>query len=250
MSQSLIRDVALVAAGAVAGIVNAIAGGGSLISFPALVLVGLPPITANATNSLALWPGYLSSVPALRSWLGQPRALIVPCVVSIAGGALGAVLLVLTPPGVFVRIIPLLILAGTMLFAVAPWLQGGLGGHGRAQNRAGFLVGLFPSAAYGGYFGAGLGIMLLAALSVTGETDIRAANAKKNLLSVLINTAAVTYLVIEGVVNWPAALVTMVGSILGGYAGARLSLVLPRRVVRTTVILLGVGLTVYFMTRR
>ena len=235
----------------VAGAINSVAGGGTLVSFPALMWLGLPSTIANATSTVAIWPGSLGgmlgfrkNLQGLEPWM---YALIVP---SLLGGIAGAVLLRLTPTSVFDRLVPLLILFATCLFmaqdAVQRFLKIGTGG---AEPRSkqwlfGALAFQLVVALYGGYFGAGLGIMMLAALSIIGLTDIHQMNGLKNLLALCINGVAALYFVGKGMVYWPDVIVMAIGAIAGGVGGAGLARRLGRVTVRRVVIAVGLVMAV------
>ena len=238
-----------------AGAINFVAGGGTLVSFPALVGLGLPSITANATSTVAIWPGSLGGMLGFRRELRgmEPRmfALVVP---SLIGGAVGAMLLKLTPTSVFDRLVPLLILFATCLFmaqdAVQRLLKIGLAFDipGRGWF-AGALAFQLAVGIYGGYFGAGLGIMMLAALSIIGLSDIHQMNGLKNLLALCINGVAAVYFVANGMVYWPDVVVMAVGAIAGGVGGAGLARRLGRLAVRRIVIAVGLVMAVKLMLR-
>ena len=232
------------AAACVAGAINSVAGGGTLITVPTLIWLGMPAINANATSTVALWPGSLSGAWAFRREMreGDSRvfALIVP---SLFGGLTGAFLLHHTPPDVFERLIPGLILFATGLFMAQEPLQRRFNLTAMHNARSHWLswTMLFQLLVgiYGGYFGAGIGIMMLAALSLMGHTDIHHMNGVKNLLAVAINGIAIVYLVFTDLILWPDALVMAVGAIAGGAAGAGTARRVGRLVVRRIVI--GVG---------
>lgn len=235
-----------------AGAINSVAGGGSFISFPALLLAGVPPITANATNTVALWPGVLASIGAYRRELAvQRRGLLLFSAISLAGGLLGALLLLRTREAVFEQLIPYLLLVATAVFALSPRLTrltrslGGKG-HAGAGRRAAILTVYFAVAIYGGFFGAGLGILTLAVLSLLGLDNIHEMNALKTLQAGLVNGVAVVTFVVAGVVQWPAALLMAAGAIVGGYAGAALARKVKPAYVRALVIAISVSLTLYF----
>lgn len=237
---------------AVAGAINAVAGGGSFISFPALLLAGVPPISANATNTTALWPGSLASVGAYRRELARQRGdILLFSGVSLVGGLLGALLLLNTRESTFEALIPYLLLAATLVFAASPWLTKltrRLGGQGRvgAARRLGVLGLYLLIAVYGGFFGAGLGILTLAALALLGQEQIHEMNALKTLQASLVNGVAVAAFAVAGVVQWPVALLMTAGAILGGYGGAAIARRVSPATVRWVVILISVALTVYF----
>ena len=238
----------------IAGAINSVAGGGTLISFPTLIWLGMPSIPANATNTVALWPGSLGSVWGYRREMRgiDPRvwALVLP---SVVGGIAGAVLLYQTPTEVFDRLVPVLILFATCLFMAQEPLQ-------RRFNLAPYhparshwlswvmffqlLVGL-----YGGYFGAGIGILMLAALSVMGHTDIHQMNGIKNVLAVAVNAVASAYFIVSGLVVWSDALVMAVGAVIGGVGGAGLARRIGRTAVRRIVVVIGFAMAVSLMLR-
>jgi uncharacterized membrane protein YfcA len=231
-----------------AGIMNAMAGGGTILTFPVLILLGQPAITANATSTVALLPGAASSmfgyrreVQEHRSWL---RVLFLP---SLLGGLIGSVLLLSTPERTFARFAPALVLFATLLFALqivaAPWLAGLKGVSPGPLRYA--LVALFQLAVaiYGGYFGAGIGILMLVALGILGLTDIHAMNGLKNFFGMCINSVAAVLFIARGAVSWPHALVMGVGAIAGGYAGARFARRIGKEKARAAVIVIGLLVT-------
>jgi uncharacterized protein len=231
-----------------AGAINAVAGGGTLLTVPTLVWVGVPALNANATSTVALWPGSLSGAFGFRREMRQAdRRVYVLVVPSLVGGLTGAVLLHRTPPGVFERLVPFLILFSTCLFMVQQPLQRRFNLTAMHQARSHWLswTMLFQLLVgiYGGYFGAGIGIMMLAALSLMGHTDIHQMNGLKNLLAVAINGIAIAYLVFTDLIRWDDALVMAVGAIIGALVGA----VTARRVgpaaVRHVVIAVGLAMT-------
>ena len=237
-----------------AGAINSVAGGGTLVSFPALVGLGLPSITANATSTVAIWPGSFGGMLGFRRELRgmEPRmfALVVP---SLIGGAVGAMLLKLTPTSVFDRLVPLLILFATCLFMAQDAVQrllkiGSASTSGRGWF-AGVLAFQLAVGIYGGYFGAGLGIMMLAALSIIGLSDIHQMNGLKNLLALCINGVAALYFVWNGMVYWPDVVVMAVSAIAGGVGGAGLARRLGRLAVRRIVIAVGLVMAVKLMLR-
>ena len=228
----------------VAGAINAVAGGGSLISFPTLVWLGVPSITANATNTVAVWPGSFGSMWGYRRELRgtEPRmyALIVP---SLLGGITGALLLNLTPAPLFDRLVPLLILFATCLFMAQEPIQRRLlaphGSHLGPRWLAGGLLFQLLVGIYGGYFGAGIGILMLAALSIMGQDDIHRMNGLKNLLAVFVNGIAAIYFIWMGLVSWPDAVVMAIGAIIGGVGGTGVARRLGRPTVRKLVVVIG-----------
>jgi hypothetical protein len=242
---------ALFGASLLGGAMNAIAGGASFITFPTLLALGLPPIPANATNTVGIWPATLAGAGALREDLAEQRNRLVPLgIVSILGGVAGALLLLRTPPTTFVHLLPWLMLVATLLFAFGKQLTARLrrGEAGRGMAIA-MLVVQFVIAVYGGYYGGGMGMMMLAGLALAGMENIHEMNALKNVLSTLINGVAVVTFASAGVVVWPAAGVMAVGAIAGGYLAARYARRLDPKYVRWFVIASGAVLTVYFFLR-
>ena len=232
------------AAAFAAGSINSVAGGGTLVTFPTLLWLGMSAKLANGTSTVALWPGSVAGVWGFRRELKDAdRRLLALLVPSIAGSVIGALLLVLTPPGVFERLVPFLILFATILFTAQEPIQRRFNLAQAHQSRSHWLswamvfqllVGL-----YGGYFGAGIGILMLAALSLMGHTDIHQMNGVKNMLATCINGLAAALFIYNGLVLWQDALVMMGGAILGGIGGAGLARRAGRTAVRRTVILVG-----------
>jgi uncharacterized membrane protein YfcA len=245
-------QVAVIAAAAfAAGLINSIAGGGTLVSFPALLWTGRDAVLANATSTVALWPASLAGVYGFRRELkGGARTFFLFGAPSLAGGVLGAALLLRTPSETFGRLVPFLILFATLLLAAQEPISRRLRGEeGEAQEPtrawwAGAVVFQFLVGVYGGYFGAGIGILMLAALGLLGFTDIHRMNALKNLLAICINGVAAVYFIASGAVIWSDVLVMTFAAIAGGYSGARLAYKLGRRFVRLAVILIGLVMSV------
>jgi hypothetical protein len=231
-------------AGLLAGAVNSIAGGGTLISFPTLVWLGRDPIIANATNAVAMWPGSLASAIGFRRELASVRRwLLLLIIPSLAGGGLGAWLLLRTPTRTFQQIVPFLIFGATLLLAFQEVISRRVGkithSHRVFVFVFQFLVGL-----YGGYFGAGMGILMLAALGLIGLTDLHQMNGLKNVLAVGINGIAAIYFAIAKAVAWNDVFILAAGTIAGGYLGARLARKLGRKFVRRAVVVIGLVMTV------
>jgi len=251
---SLFDIVLLSIAGFVAGSVNAVAGGGTFFSFPALLAVGVPPVIANASNSVALWPASLSSAWAYRNELrSQGRLLIVLCVLSLVGGVGGGLLLLAVKENTFTTLIPWLLLFATLLFAFSKRFSTLLAGVGKTPRdsttacSAAVGIGYFIVAIYGGFFGAGMGILMLAALSIDGYEDVHEINAIKNLLSAVVYSVAVLTFVVAGAVAWSHAWIVLVAATAGGYAGAQAARRIPARWLRGGIIGVGLGLSlVYF----
>lgn len=249
----MFANLILFGAAALAGAVNALAGGGSLITFPTLVWLGLPSIVANATNTVALWPGALGSMWGYRRELATTdRRLYLLVVPSVVGGLAGALLLRLTPTDVFDRLVPLLVFFATALFMVQEPLQRRFGQSRDARpGRWLWTAGLFQLlvGVYGGYFGAGIGILMLASLSILGSDDIHQMNGLKNLLAMCVNGIAAAYFVWMDMVSWSDAGVMAVGAIVGGVAGARLARGMGRRAVRRAVVGIGLAMAIGLMFR-
>ena len=234
-----------------AGVLNAIAGGGSFLTFPALVWTGVPPIAANASSAFAVCPGYLGSVLGFRAELAAlPRALLVREVaLSALGGVMGALLLLVTPAKVFAGVVPWLLLLATLLFAFGPWFAGwASGGHagGLARWR---LPALLAVAVYGGYFNGGLGILLMALYLLVGEQRLNTVNALKNLNSFVLSAVSVVTFALGGAIVWRQALWMALFATLGGFAGARLARRLPVSWVRAIVIVTGLAMSALFFAR-
>jgi uncharacterized protein len=241
----------LLFAGVLGGALNAVAGGGSFIAFPALLFTGVPPIAANATNTVALWVGVTASGGAYRKHYDLSRRVFIPLAgTSVIGGIAGAYLLLHTPPQTFLRVLPWLMLGATLLFAFGNRLSGGRSSaiaHDASTNALVFasLFELFV-AVYGGYFGGGVGIMNLAMLAAIGMTDIHAMNAMKVLLGGIINGTAVVAFIFAHAVVWKQGGVMILGALVGGYFGAHYAQKLPQSWIRWFVIVVGTGMTVYF----
>jgi uncharacterized membrane protein YfcA len=236
-------------AGVIGGIMNAIAGGATLVTFPAMLAAGLPPVIANASNTVAIVPGNLIAAWADRRLLPAAGPRLLAFVASaIAGGGIGALLLLATPEDLFTRLVPALIGAATLIFAFGKQVQRLLGGahDDRPRLRSALVA---PVAVYGGYFGAGLGVMLMAVLTVTGREQIRTANALKNLLSTAVAFVSIVIFVTSGVVRWPETLAMLSGALAGGWLGSRLIAILPVLWVRVWVIVIGTAMTLIYAAR-
>jgi uncharacterized protein len=271
------QGVIIFSAAFAAGMMNSVAGGGTLLTFPALIWMGIDPKAANVTSTIALWPGSLGGMVGYRRELHNSRRFMLRLAPSsVAGGLVGALLLLKTPASTFAAIVPFLILFATVLFAasepVMRWLrrdrrvaEQAAGADGltdqpgqapRATGEpsrawwAGAIVLQFFSATYGGYFGAGNGIVMLAVLGLLGLTDIHQMNGLKNFFAVCINVIASFYFMLWGPVHWPAALVMTVGAIAGGYGGAGLARRMGRRFARGAVIFIGLAMTLSLLFRR
>lgn len=238
----------LLGAALAGGAVNSIAGGGSFLTFPALLITGMPAIAANATNNTAMWLGVVASAGGYREEIRTYRGVVLPAMlVSTAGSIAGALLLLHTPPTLFERLIPWLLLFATLVFAIHPLFS-----KPRSKGDVHSPWQLAAQAAvsvYGGYFGAGMGILMLAILSFSGLPNLNAMNGVKNILSIIINGVAVVPFVIVGVINWPTALLMAVFAMTGGYFGARLFRRVPQNVLSAAVIAIGAAMTTYFFVR-
>ena len=244
----------LFVAGLAGGVLNAVAGGGSFVAFPALLLVGVPPIPANATNTLALWTGATASGGAYRKRLDVPHRVLIPLLVaSVIGGIAGAFLLLKTPAHTFMRVLPWLMLGATLLFVFGKRLARGRGSRVGHDASTAAIVGAsifeLVVSVYGGYFGGGVGIVNLAMLAAVGMTDIHAMNALKSVLGMAINGIAVVVFVAKGAIYWPQAIIMIAGALVGGYFGAHYAQKLPQAWIRWFVILVGAGMTVYFFVK-
>lgn len=240
----------LAAAGFVAGAMNALTGGGSFVSLPALIAVGLPSVAANASSTVALYPGGVASAWVYRDGLTRVEGLpIVPSLIAtLLGGLAGALLLLWTPSSVFDRVLPWLLLAATIMLTLGPRLGAAL----RARFVAGpavvwaiqFLLGV-----YGGYFGGAVGLMMLAAWSLLTTADIKLLNPTRMLLVTAANTIAVLCFIVLGAVWWLQTLVLGAGAIAGGYGGAHLGKRLPATAVRVVTLVVATGITSAFFYR-
>jgi len=232
-----------------AGAINSVAGGGSFVSFPALLFAGVPAISANATNSAALWPASLASAVAYRRELGGAReGALALGIAAAVGGLTGALLLLKTNESTFVLLIPWLLLFATLLFSFGGTLAKRLTRGRHAPFAVGVAAQVFISI-YGGYFGGGMGIMMLAVMTLLGMTHIHTMNALKNVLAVLINGIAIVPFIIAGQVQWAPAAVMIAGGITGGYLGAAAARRVSPRHVRVLVLVIAWGMTAYFFAK-
>ncbi|HET9110948.1 MAG TPA: sulfite exporter TauE/SafE family protein [Ktedonobacterales bacterium] len=277
------QGVALFIAAILAGALNSVAGGGSFISFPTLLFTGVPSIAANATNTVALWPGSLASIPPYRKDLThERRELVIFSIISVIGGVLGAIILLGTPQTLFSAMVPWLLLIATLIFAfgnnVAQWLRRrraqaqdatvgasvavadettdeDQGAEGSLTNisRGALITVLiiqFIISLYGGFFGGGIGIMMLAGFALLGMRNIHAMNALKVVLASIINGVAIIAFAIAGKIFWPQALLMVVGSVIGGYGGAALAHLVPPKYVRWFAIAVGLIISAYFFIKQ
>jgi uncharacterized membrane protein YfcA len=248
------QAIFLFAASVVGGALNSVAGGGSFVTFPALLFVHLPPIQANATNNVALWMGAAASGGAYRKRLDVPRRVLISFLIaSLMGGLLGAYLLLKTPAHTFLRVLPWLTLGATSLFVFGKKLAGGrTSGVGADATSVALTAAFFFQLAvgiYGGYFGGGMGIVMLAMLAALGMTDIHAMNALKSVMAFVINGVAAVAFILARAVYWKQGVVMIAGGIVGGYLGAHYAQKVPAIWIRSFVILVGTGMTVYFFVK-
>jgi uncharacterized membrane protein YfcA len=235
-------------AAAIGGAVNSVAGGGTFVAFPALLFAGVAPVPANATNTIALWPGSVASTVAYRRELAQVHEEVLSLGgASLVGGLAGSVLLLHTSDQTFVLLIPWLLLFATLLFSFGGSAHRRLGRDAPAPASRGVaIVTQLAISLYGGYFGGGMGIMMLAVLSLRGMSDIHRMNALKTFLVALVNGVAVVAFVIAGAVAWRPAGVMIVGGIAGGYAGAAAARRIRPSIVRSLVLVVAWTMTAYF----
>ena len=256
---STVEIIALAAAGAAAGMVNAVAGGGTLITFPALLAFGMPSITANATSTLALVIGTAGSAYGYRQQISQVKVWLrryIP--VSLLGGLLGGILLTHTKESTFARMVPFLLLFATFLFMGQGPLKrladaaGLSSATGQSSRRAIWLAGAFQFlvALYGGYFGAGIGILMLATLGCLGLSDIHQMNGIKTILGSLINLVAALYFVGSGLIDWPRMGIMTAGALIGYFAGAHYSQQIPQQWVRRIITAIGFTISAVIFYRQ
>lgn len=262
------HDIFLFVAALIAGIINSVAGGGSFVTFPALLFSGIAPIAANATNTCAVWPGTVASAVAYRrgnAYTPEAHRILPPLmIVGVLGGALGAHILLRTPQRTFTKLIPWLLLGATLVFLLSgrlsKWMRSQLGRRasrvpGSAEFRtpgALLIGGLFIElllSIYIGYFGAGVGILILALLALLGIENVHTMNAMKTLLVSVVNGVALLTFIIGHRIVWPEAVVMVVGSALGGYAGAHFAQRTNPHRVRGVVIAVGFAMSAYFFFR-
>jgi uncharacterized protein len=260
---TFLQAIALFIAAMLGGALNSVAGGGSFITLPTLIFTGVPSKIANATSTVALWPGSVASVGAYRKELVKQNRtlLLVLGITSLIGGLLGALLLLSTSQNTFVQLLPYLLLLATVLFAVSGPITTRLRARAAARstkqtNQASWrsltIIALFQLviATYGGYFGGGIGILMLATLGLMGMENINEMNAVKTVLQTVINGVAVIAFIIAGAVVWLQAIVMIAGAIVGGFTTASFARRLDPRIVRGFVILVGVSMTIYFFLHK
>ena len=244
----------LLAAAFAAGALNAVAGGGSFLTLPALVFTGVPPVIANATGTVSLLPGYMAGAWGFKDDMQSPPGLSMKQVValSLIGGSAGAALLLFTPDATFRKVVPWLLLAATAMFAFGPQLRAWASGKNAAHatpSVAKAAAGMLIVAIYGGYFNGGLGILLLALFGLLGQTSLNAMNGMKNLVSALLTAIAVVIYAVGGIVEWKQAIVMMVAATLGGYLGARVARKIAPHVLRWGIVATGLVMAGLFFAK-
>lgn len=242
--------VFLVGAGLLAGVVNALAGGGTLISFPALVAFGYPGVTASVTNAVALWPGYLGGVVGYRAELrGQRRRVAALSAATVAGAVAGCSLLLLTPGRLFDAMVPWLVTFASLALLAQPWLKDRFGGAaGQPPSRLAY-GGVFLGGCYGAYFNGGMGVLLLAVLGMFLHDDLHRVNAVRAALSLVVSTVSVVAFALFGPVEWQAVAVVAPASLAGGFLGTRVARLMPPNVLRGVVVTFGLGVAAVLALR-
>ena len=246
----MLETLLLIAAAFVAGILNTIAGGGTFLTFPALVLVGIPPVAANATSTVASFPGYLAGAVGFRRELAaftRPELLRL-LAITLAGGVVGSLLLLVSSNAAFSVLVPFLLFAATLAFLYGDRLRGFAARHRLSLKPQG-AGSLFAVCVYGGYFNGGLGIILLALFALWGMTDIHRMNGLKTATSFALASISTAIFAAAGLVHWPEAVTMMVATTIGGYAGAPLARALPRPLVRGIIAAIGFGMSAVFLLR-
>ncbi|HSL07942.1 MAG TPA: sulfite exporter TauE/SafE family protein [Pseudonocardiaceae bacterium] len=242
----------LVVAGVASGVVNAVAGGGSLLLFPALLAVGFPPLAANVTNSVIQCPGYVGlALGSRRELRGQQSRVLSTTGVAVTGSLVGSLLLLVLPAEVFDAVVPALVALASVLLGMQPWLARRIGEpHPEAPDRRAFLLpAVFLAAIYGGYFGGALGVILIAVLALTAHDDLRRLNAVKGVLSLIISVVSVAVFAIGAPVDWPVVALLAPTTLVGGFLGAKIAGQLPAPVLRGTVVVVGLAVSIYLVVR-
>jgi len=238
--------LAVAAAGLAAGAINTIVGSGSLITFPTLLAVGYPPVLANVSNTIGLVPGSISGAIGYRRELaGQRRRIFVLLPAAIAGGIVGATLLLLAP-GAFSDVVPVLILIAVALVLIQPWVARRRANAGRVVEHPGPLlqVGVFLTSVYGGYFGAAQGVIFLALLALTLDDDLQRLNGVKNVIAAVVNGVAAVYFIARHDVAWVAVLILVITSTIGGQLGALWGRRIPANVLRIAIAVVGTAVAI------
>ncbi|WP_421701487.1 sulfite exporter TauE/SafE family protein [Aliiroseovarius sp.] len=244
-------DMLLILAAAFgAGVLNTIAGGGTFLTFPALVFIGVPPVAANATSAVAVFPGYLGGALGFREELARfdRRQLIRLTGLTLLGGLIGSLLLLVSSNEAFSLVVPFLLLGATLAFLFGDHIRAWAASHSRGVTPQG-ATGLILVSIYGGYFNGGLGIVLLALFALWGMANIHEMNGLKNGLSFALSAISVAVFAIGGLVEWKLAAAMMVAAILGGYAGAPIARALPKSLVRALIAVVGFSMSAVFFWR-
>lgn len=252
LSASVPELALLVATGVLSGMVNAVAGGGSLLLFPALLAVGFTPLAANVTNSVAQCPGYVGlALGSRRELRGQQPRVLATAGVAMLGSLVGSLLLLVLPAGVFDAVVPALVALASVLLGVQPWIGRWIGEpHPGAPDRKGILLpAVFVAAIYGGYFGGALGIILIAVLALAAPDDLRRLTAVKGVLSLIISVVSVLVFTIGAPVSWLAVALLAPTTLAGGFLGAKVAGRLPAPVLRVAVVVVGLAVAGYLIIR-
>jgi uncharacterized protein len=245
-----LQQIVVFSSAVLAGGLNAISGGGSFISFPALIFVGISPISANATSTVALLPGAIASVGAYRHYLAwRERSFLMLVGISLIGGILGAIVLLKTPPSLFIRLLPYLLLTATLLFTFSSNITNWLKNQKLSLGKSGMSILQGLIAIYGGFFGGGIGILMLALLSMMGMEDINKMNGIKTLLAALINGIAIVPFILAGIIAWEQAVLMAIGAVLGGYISAYYAQKLNPIYIRRFVMAIGFSMSAYFLIK-
>ncbi len=253
MNLSLEIILMLFGAGFLAGGINVIAGGATLVTFPVLLAVGLPPTVANASNFVAVLPGNAAGIPAYAKEISKNRTTALRfALASMAGGAVGCVLLIYSTDNFFIKIVPWLILTATILYAFGGQINKAVsarnGGKSMSQGFWTYVL-IFFASIYGGYFGAGLGVIMLAVFNMIGYSDFHEANALKNLTNTVIGALGVVIFAASGLIAWSHALVMMAGAAVGGYVTVLYARRISQKFLKIAVIVLGFGLSAYYFLK-
>jgi uncharacterized membrane protein YfcA len=264
------RWIWLVAASFLAGVLNAVAGGGSFLSFPAMMGMGILPVQANATNTVAIWPGQLTSIAAYRDEVRRNLTLAwIMGLAGLIGGTAGAIVLLVTPQKTFLHLVPWLLLVAASIFAVSGpvsrWLErrqgsrsgsrngsqmGSTAGAIHAPRRIPIFIATVVVCFYIGYFGAGAGFLIITLLSLFGYQDLNTINALKVVATTLANGIAFTIFIVDGQVVWRYCLAAMIAAAIGGYASASVARHIPQRVLRLSVVVIGLGMAAWFFVKQ
>ncbi|MEV4806709.1 sulfite exporter TauE/SafE family protein [Nonomuraea sp. NPDC049421] len=240
----------LAGAGLLAGVVNALAGGGTLVSFPALLALGYPGLTATVTNAVALWPGYLGGVLGYRAELrGQRRRATALSVAAVLGACVGSALLLLTPGRLFESLVPWLVGFASLALLAQPWLRKHLGGEEGAGTSRLVYAGVFVGGCYGAYFNGGMGVVLLTVLGMFLHDNLHRVNAVRAALSLVISSVSVVAFSLFGPVRWQAVAVIAPASLAGGFLGTRVARLMPPAVLRGVVVVFGLGVSIALALR-